>query len=170
MGCCTPSQRSNNKGQATVEAAVTLPILMLLTLLLLQPGILLYDRLIMSSAAAEGCRLLATNEGEADEIDSFLRRRLGAVPEQDNFHVHSTGCTWDIQYSGGGASDRARVTLRTEVRPIPLIGAGSSLLGLVNARGNFVVEVTCEAPTRAVWAQESLGGVSPHEAAGAWLP
>ncbi len=69
---------------------------------------------------------------------------------------------------GGGAADRSRVTVRTEVRPLPLLDMGAALLGLVNERGNLVVEVTAEAPTRAPWAQRSLGGVSPEEKAGAW--
>ncbi len=43
-------------GQATVEAAFALPVLFLLVLLLVQPGIVLYDRMVMASAAAEGCR------------------------------------------------------------------------------------------------------------------
>ena len=56
-------------GQATVEAAFALPIALLLVLLLVQPGILLYDRIVMQGAAAEACRLLATTD-EADASDT----------------------------------------------------------------------------------------------------
>lgn len=156
------------RGQATVEAAFALPVLLLLVLLLAQPGIVLYDRMVMGSAAAEGCRLLATSEGDGAQVADFVRRRLGAVPQQDNFHVHSSGCTWEVVCEGGGAADESRVTVRTEVRPLPLLDMGATLLGLVNERGNLVVEVTARAPTRAPWAQESLGGESPNEKAGEW--
>lgn len=159
----------SERGQSTVEAAFALPLLFLLVLLLVQPGILLYDRMVMEGAAAEGCRLLTTSEGEAGVAEAFVRRRLGAVPEHDNFHVHSTGCTWEVRCEGGGSAERARVTVRTEVRPLPLVDSGSVLLGLVNERGNLTVEVTCDMPTRAAWAQESLDGARPHERAGAWL-
>ncbi len=47
------------RGQGTVEAAFVLPVLLGLVLFLLQPGIVLYDRVVMKSAAAEACRLLA---------------------------------------------------------------------------------------------------------------
>ncbi len=39
-------------GQGTVEAALVLPVLLIALLLLIQPGILLYDRIVMENAAA----------------------------------------------------------------------------------------------------------------------
>lgn len=168
MGVSARRLRSE-AGQSTVEAAFALPVLFLLVLLLVQPGILLYDRLVMEGAAAEGCRLLATGDRDARVAEAFVRRRLRAVPEQDNFHVHSAGCTWEVRCEGGGGADRSRVTLRTEVRPLPLLDGGSALLGLVNERGNVVIEVSCEMTTRAAWAQAVLDGARPHEKAGDWL-
>lgn len=161
-------QRRGERGQSTVEAAVALPVVFLLVLLLVQPGIVLYDRMVMASAAAEGCRLLATGDGDAATCEDYVRRRLGAVPQADIFHVHSTGCTWEVLCEGGGASDTSRVTVRTEVRPLPLLDGGAALLGLVNERGNVTVEVSVSVPTRAEWAQGSLGGASPNGKAGEW--
>ena len=90
-------------GQATVEAAFALPIALALVILLVQPGILLYDRIVMQQAAAETCRLLATTpEGDPSGVcRAFALRRLGAVPEQDCFHVHQGGCTWEVELEGG---------------------------------------------------------------------
>lgn len=157
-----------DRGQATVEAAFGIPVVLLLVLLLVQPGIILYDRMIMASAAAEGCRLLAVGEGDAETCIDFVKRRLGAVPQHDLFHVHQGGCTWEVLCEGGGSADRSRVVVRTEVRPLPLLDMGAALLGLVNERGNLVVEVETEAPTRAAWAQDSLGGGHPNDKAGVW--
>ena len=109
------------RGQSTVEAAVALPVVFLLVLLLVQPGIVLYDRMVMAGAAAEGCRLLATSDGDAATCEEYVRRRLGAIPPLDVFHVHDSGCTWEVRCEGGGAADVARVTVRTEVRPLPLL-------------------------------------------------
>lgn len=68
-----------------MEAAFALPVLMVLLLLLIQPGIVLYDRMVMQAAAAEGCRLLATSTdslGAMDEAcEAFVRHRLGSVPQ-----------------------------------------------------------------------------------------
>ena len=104
------------RGQSTVEAAVALPVVFLLVLLLVQPGIVLYDRMVMAGAAAEGCRLLATSDGDAATCEEYVRRRLGAIPPFDVFHVHDSGCTWEVRCEGGGAADVARVTVRTEGR------------------------------------------------------
>ena len=156
------------RGQSTVEAAVALPVVFLLVLLLVQPGIVLYDRVVMAGAAAEGCRLLATSAGDAATCEEYVRRRLGAIPHFDVFHVHDSGCTWEVRCEGGGAADVARETVRTEVRPLPLLDGGATLLGMVNERGNLVVEVTATAPTRASWAQESLNGASVNGEAGEW--
>ena len=138
------------RGQSTVEAAVALPVVFLLVLLLVQPGI------------------VATSDGDAATCDEYVRRRLGAIPPLDVFHVHDSGCTWEVRCEGGGAADVARVTVRTEVRPLPLLDGGATLLGMVNERGNLVVEVTATAPTRASWAQESLNGASVNGKAGEW--
>ena len=62
------------RGQSTVEAAVALPVVFLLVLLLVQPGIVLYDRMVMAGAAAEGCRLLATSDGDAATCEEYVRR------------------------------------------------------------------------------------------------
>ena len=85
------------RGQSTVEAAVALPVVFLLVLLLVQPGIVLYDRMVMAGAAAEGCRLLATSDGDAATCEEYVRRRLGAIPPFDVFHVHDSGCTWEVR-------------------------------------------------------------------------
>ena len=76
----------SEKGQGTVEAAVAIPVLFLLLLVLLQPGIVLYDRLVMGNAAAEGCRLLTTATSEmTGSCEAFIRHRLAAVPQHECF-------------------------------------------------------------------------------------
>ena len=79
----------DESGQATVEATIALAVLLLVMLMLLQPGIVLYDRMVMADAAAEGCRLLATAEGDAQAAEDFVRRRLGSVPR---LPPSPTGC------------------------------------------------------------------------------
>ncbi|WP_165062366.1 TadE/TadG family type IV pilus assembly protein [Adlercreutzia sp. ZJ154] len=158
------------KGQATVEAAFALPILMLLALLLLQPSIVLYDRIVMQNAAAEGCRLLATSSSADSQIcEDFIRRRLSAVPQVDIFHVHSSGCSWDIGLQGLDGSSIAKVTITNQIRPLPLLDAGASLLGLVNASGNLEVHVECEQQTQPDWAIASMDGSSPQDMVGEWF-
>ena len=103
----------DNRGQGTVEAAVAIPVVFLLLLLLLQPGIVLYDRLVMGNAAAEGCRLLATSTGDmGGSCEAFIRHRLAAVPQHDCFHVHHGDCSWKIELLGDETAQT--VTVRIE--------------------------------------------------------
>lgn len=143
-------------GQATIEAAFALPILLLMILLLLQPGIVLYDRIVMQNAATEGCRLLATSsDSNSSKNDNYVKRRLSAIPEVDFFHVHSGGCSWKITFTGNEDAITTAVKISTEIKPLPLIGLGAGLLGATNSRGNLVIEVDATAETQPPWYWQS---------------
>lgn len=51
--------RASERGQATVEAAFLIPVLFTVLLLSVQPGMVLYDRMVMQAAASDACRLAA---------------------------------------------------------------------------------------------------------------
>ena len=161
----------DRSGQATVEAAFLVPVLLGGILLLAQPGILLYDRVVMESAAAAGCRLLATTSADdaAEACEDYVRRRLGAVPPHDCFHVHDGGCTWEISLSGDETSEEVSVVISTAVRPLPLIDFAGRALGLVDETGLLHVEVSVSMPTQPAWASEAASGRAPSEWVGAWL-
>ena len=165
-------RRMRESGQATVEAAFMLPVLFVGLLLLMQPGMLLYDRLVMQAAASEGCRLLATKTAAAGDMaescEAFIRHRLGAVPPDSCFHVHEGACSWDIRFEGDETSDVVRVTIANEARPLPLIDMGGALLGIVNGNGNFEVRVTAEQTVQPSWARASEAGSDPAGWIGAW--
>lgn len=157
-------------GQTTVEAAIALPILFILVLMLVQPAIVLYDRMVMEGAAWEGCRLLATAQTNAQgSCEAFVRRRLSAVPSVDCFHVHGRECTWRITCKGDGSSSHVSVSVSTEVKPLPLLDTASALLGLLNERGCLEVKVSATAETKSDWVQDALGGSDPGEKVGEWL-
>ena len=161
-------------GQATVEAAFVIPVLFVALLLLLQPGIILYDRIVMNAAASEACRLLATKTDAAgtmgESCEAFVKHRLGAVPPVSCFHVHEGGCSWVVRFKGGEESDVVSVTIENEARPLPFLDKGAALLGIVNERGNLVVRTTCSQPVQPSWASNSEAGRSPADWIGAWLP
>ena len=170
MTAITARPRSE-RGQGTVEAAFLIPVLFTGMLLLLQPGIVLYDRIVMQAAASEACRLLATATSLTGDMtescESFVMHRLSAVPQVACFHVHDGGCTWEIELEGDEDSDVVSVTIRNEVRPLPLIGVGATLLGIVNADGNLTIEVVCSEDIQPSWV-DALG-TSAGDWAGAWL-
>lgn len=166
------SKLQGERGQGTVEAAVVIPVLFTLMLLLLQPGIILYDHVVMGDAAAEGCRLLATSTDAAGSMrascEAFVRHRLAAVPQHDCFHVHGGGCSWNIEMNGDESSSAVSVRIRNEVRPLPLFDAGSRLLGLTNGNGNLVIEEAVTMPAQPGWISSSPSGTDPAGWIGAW--
>ena len=154
-------------GQATVEAAFLIPLIFLLLLLLLQPGIILYDRVVMQGAAAEGCRMLATRVASDDSAayEAAIRRHLGAVPQQDNFHVHGSGCSWEIVLMGDETSGEVAVSVEGQIKPLPLFDFGMAALGLTNAAGNFAQRVEVRMPAYGAWVGASDEGLNPS----AWV-
>lgn len=139
------------EGQASVEAAVLIPVLFLVVALLVQPACLLYTRAVMSGAAAQGARLAASNPS-FDEAVAFVRRRLKAVPEVSVFHAGGEG-DWSVNVEGAG-SGRSRVEVRGHARPLPLMSAISgALLGSDGA--GVVLEVTVEVSSHADWVNGS---------------
>ena len=146
--CC-----SEQAGQASVEAALFLPVLMLLLALLLQPAFLLYTRAVMQQAAAEGLRVLATRElhGVATEeaCVSYVRRRLRAVPDVEAFHAGGAD-GWEVTCEGDSASKTVSVEVVGRMRPLPLVGVLASMLGETD--GELVVlRVRASANVRPEW-------------------
>ena len=158
----------NRGGQGSVEAAIVIPVLFLLMLLLLQPGIVLYDRLVMRNAAAEGCRVLATSDAASDAHEAFVRHRLASVPQHDCFHVHHGSCSWRIEFTGNQASEAVTVRISNELRPLPLFDATSKLLGMTNSDGNLVIGESVTMLTQPQWVPTSPSGVDPVDWVGAW--
>lgn len=154
------------RGQATVEAAYLIPVVFLCLLLLLQPGIILYDHAVMEAAAADGCRLLATKTdvigASHDACEAFVKRRLAAVPPQDQFHLHGGACSWEIDVEGDETSEYVQVTIRNKLKLLPLVDAGGTLLGIVDSSGAYPLEVTSRMRTQPQWALGSEFGLSPR--------
>lgn len=150
------------RGQATVEAAFALPVLMVLFLLLLQPGIVLYDRIVMAGAAAEGCRLLATSSSaDASVCEDYIRRRLAAIPQIDQFHIHGGGCSYEIELSGNESDSEVAVAISTKLKPLPLLDAGMSLTGMTDASGAMTLSVEAKGKSQPDWVSESKDGTDP---------
>ncbi len=172
MGRLRTIRERDWRGQGTLEAAFAIPVLFVLMLLLIQPGIILYDRMVMGAAAAEGCRLLATKGTSLGSMDgsceAYIRHRLGAIPQHDCFHVHSGGCSWQIDMSGDELSDQVSVRITNEVHPLPLFDGAAILLGLTNGRGNLEVTVEASMPVQPAWVASAPVGADPAGWIGAW--
>lgn len=136
-------------GQASVEAALLVPVTLVLVALLAQPACVLYTRSVMAATAAELTRLAATTrDGEGDHR-AFALRRLAAVPDVPVFHEGGPEA-WEVEVTGPGDEGRVRAVVQGSVRPLPILGAIVAALGEPGGGGvRLRVEVTRE--VRADW-------------------
>ena len=153
---------NGSSGQATVEAAFLAPLVLAGILLLVQPGIVLYDRAVMLAAAQEGCRLLETRTTQSDtDVRAYIERRLDAIPDVGIFHSG----LWDVTFTGDAGMETTSVTISHRIEPLPLVGASLGFVGLKNEGGAYRHEVTCGANVRDAWLMESEFGCD----ASAWI-
>ena len=151
-----------SRGQATVEAACLIPLVFLLLLISCQPMIMLYNRIVMENAAAEGCRLLssktALGDYSEDKYQGYVKRRLAAIPPTDIFHAHVGSGTWNIVLSGDENSQSVSVAITNKLKPLPLLGWGTQLLGMCDEQGYLTQEVKSSMPTQPSWVWENGSG------------
>ena len=104
----TRSERSGDSGQATVELALALPLLMLLLLAWVQLAVVIRDQLAVISAAREGARAAAVSTDQAGDGSAAARQTVSLQGMQ-------------VSVSSDGVSVTVVVTHRTHT-DIPLVG------------------------------------------------
>lgn len=155
----------SESGQAAVEAAFALPLLMAVLGLLAQPAVLLYDQGVMNAAAAEGCRMLETQTISESSARAYVLRRLSAVPEVPAFHEGGAS-GWDIEFEGGELSEVVSVRVSHSVRPLPLLGVSAGLVTSVQPDGTVVQDAQAQSSLQPGWAVQL--GSSPEEWMETW--
>ena len=167
--CAKKPQPRPEHAQSTVEAAYLIPVLLLVLLILIQPSIILYDRMVMQAAATDGCRMLCTKtnlDGDTTQAcEAYILRRLGSIPPVDIFHVHDGGCTWDIEMIGDENAGEVKVSLLHKIRLLPLIDIAGDFSGITDADGLFTIKTSVSMPTQPQW----LGSSELGYDAEAWL-
>lgn len=145
---------TSERGQSTVEATALLGVLMLLFALLAQPVCLQYTLAIMSHAAGETARVVATSQDDAN-VRAFALRRLAAVPEASVFHVGGER-DWRVCAQVSADDGTARVLIEGHARPLPLFGAVSTLVCERDSVG-VVLRVEIEQRVRPEWLEGGYG-------------
>lgn len=117
-----------DRGQATVELALTLPLVALLILAVIQAGVLVRDQLLVTHAAREGARAAAVD----DDAQAAERAAGEAGPlDPDRLDVSVAG------RDGPGSRVTVRVTYRAPTR-LPLLGRA---IGDVTLHGSASMRV-----------------------------
>ena len=133
-----------------------LPAFSLVIALLAQPCCLAYTRSIMFVAAGEGARLCATAAAdERDElVESYVRRRLKAVPDVAVFHEGGAD-GWEVGCEMSDDGTTAVVTIEGHVKPLPFLGIGVYALVPSDGQG-AVLEVRVSERVRPQWLEGNL--------------
>jgi|GEM_PF-187180 len=117
------SRSDDEEGQALVEMAIVLPILMLILLGIIQFGFVFSGQIALSSAAREGVRLAAT--GSADiVVQDHVENILAASPLLSDLQVN-------VSPAAGARTFGGQVTVRIRARsplivPLPLVLPGGA--------------------------------------------
>lgn len=156
-------------GQASLEAAFLIPLMLLLSMMLIQPAILLYNRSVMHAAASESLRVMATMPQASNKqelMKSFIIRRLGSLPEIDIFHVGIKD-SWEIRLQEDKPQTKQKVSVSHRVRLLPLF---DTLLRAfqVSGDGSIQQEITVESTSQPRWVQKSEWGVVPERWVKSW--
>lgn len=133
----------------SVEAAVLLPIALMLVALLVQPVCVLYTKAVMAATAGELVRVAATFRGTDDALRAFALRRLAAVPDVSVFHEGGRDA-WEVEVGGPDEEGVVTVTVTGRARPLPVLGVLASALGRVEG-GSVILESRVSGPARAEW-------------------
>lgn len=92
-----------DRGSATVEVAVALPIVMLLLMLVVQAGVYFHTRAVATTAAHKGLDALRVEEGSTSEAraatEDFLDRNAPALDAR-TVDVDRTDGTAEVTVSG----------------------------------------------------------------------
>lgn len=130
ISCCI----NKTSGQSSVEAALLLPTLLTVFMLMLQPCTMMYTKIVINFACSDSLRLIAFQGGSQEtygqeRLNEYVLHRLKAVPHIDIFHVgKAEGWTIELSASEDG---NAQIYLSHKVKPLPLFG------GLAEAFGSF---------------------------------
>lgn len=85
----------NERGQATVEFALTIPILMLVFLALIQTGIIAHGQIMVTQVAREGARQATTAESNG-EIERAARQSAAGLRQGSLNISYSAPKGWKV--------------------------------------------------------------------------
>jgi Flp pilus assembly protein TadG len=91
--------RSDKRGGALVEFAVTLPLFLMLITAIFSFSMAIYQKLELAEAVAAGGRVLASDRGDTDPCKTTAAAIAAAAPT-----LSSSGLTYSFSINGGTAT------------------------------------------------------------------
>ncbi|MDO8613912.1 MAG: TadE/TadG family type IV pilus assembly protein [Dehalococcoidia bacterium] len=112
---------NSERGQALVEAALVIPVLLLLVFGVVMAGRISHAKVAVQAAAREASRELATAASEQDGLTAALQTARSVA---DDYGLEQERLTVDMESNGfqRGGTTTARVTYRVGLGDLPLLG------------------------------------------------
>ncbi len=144
------SRFKQNAGQASVEAALLFPVILMIIALLVEPVCILYTKTVMDGACAEGLRV-ATTSSDTELIESYIKRRLKAIPEIHLIHKRGDDHS---KISIDKKENYGLIEITCHVAAMPPIGWCLFLAGQTDNQG-IVLHSSLSASTYPDWIEGS---------------
>lgn len=115
-----PKRLSNESGQALVEAALVIPVLLLLAFGVVMAGRVSHTKIAVQAAAREASRALATAPSEQEGIAEALDAARSVA---EGYGLSQDGLTVTVESNGfqRGGTATAEVTYRVPLGDLPLL-------------------------------------------------
>ncbi len=134
-------QKVNNKGQALVEFAFSIIVLMIFVFGIFEVGRLFHMKIVLANSAREAVRFLIRHTDDfflpISPLVAYDLTKKAALDEANNYGINIT--TADIVADCGGCEvgDRAIVTITMEID----IGIVSNLFGIITMEETAIMRV-----------------------------
>lgn len=93
---------------------------------------------------------------------NLIKRQLSAVPPHDLFHIHRSGCSWEITVSGDATSGEVQVSIDNRLRLLPLFDTIGALTGIADSDGCLQLHVVEQSQTQPAWVSDGGMGLDPQ--------
>jgi hypothetical protein len=157
--CSFINKLRSEDGQALSEAPVVITTLCVLCLILFQPVVTLYTKMVLGATAASLCRVVATRGPVDDQalLQSYSQGKISGLPRGSAFQVPGS---LRVEISGDAHADEIRVRLSLAQKTLPLLGL------LVGAHRDGTVEVSAEAKSVGALSDFAQGAESEYPVLG----
>jgi Tfp pilus assembly protein PilE len=137
----------SERGQALVELPFVVVLVCVLSLVLLQPLVQLYTKMVLGQVAAGLCRVVATQGEEVAGtqqvlLSAYAADKLEGLPKGSAFYQPGS---LRVEVSGAAHTERIEVQVSVRQTPLPLIGF------LWGGKGRGSTTVTGRASATGAW-------------------
>jgi len=136
----------SERGQALTEAPIAIVTLCMLALILFQPIVTLYTKMVLGAAAASLCRVVATDGAASSSgggaslserlLQTYAEGKVAGLPRGSAFQIPGS---LRVETTGDAHAAKVSVRLSLDQKALPLLGL------LIGARRDGTVEVSAEA-------------------------